>query len=367
VDAGCRASCARRSDQRYSCCSLRLHGCSRQPRTRSRRSTDADLETVAHIIDEQPWTFANLAFLRDNALLFDDERQAFIMYGVQGHTSVALGDPVGPVTRMPDLIGHFLAECDDFGGVPVFYEVRKEHLHTYADFGLTFVKLGEEALVDLTTLMLAGGQWSKQRQHLRHLERAGITFRVVDRSDTPAIMDDLRTVSEEWLAAKAGGEKGFSLGSFREDYMSRFDIAVMEQAGDIIAFANMWAGPERFELAIDLIRFRTSAPPETMEVLLLRVMMWGKAHDYRWFSLGVAPLAGVERSPTAPHWSRVGSFLYSHGEPFYHFKGLRAFKETFHPVWEPRYLVYPGGLKFPRVVADVAALIAGGYRKVVLK
>ena len=329
--------------------------------------TDADLETAAEIIEEQPWTSAYLAFLRDKALLFDGERLAFIMYGVQGHTWVALGDPVGPVRRMPDLIGRFLEECNDFGGIPVFYEVRREHLHTYADFGLTFVKLGEEARVDLTALTLAGGHWSKQRQHLRHLARAGITFRVVDRSDTAAILDDLRAVSDEWLGAKAGGEKGFSLGSFRRDYLSRFHIAVMEQAGDIIAFSNLWTGSDRFELATDLIRFRASAPPETMEALLLNVMIWGKAQAYRSFSLGVAPLSGVERSPAAPLWSRVGSFLYAHGEPFYHFRGLRAFKEKFHPEWEPRYLVYPGGLKLPRVVADVAALIAGGYRKVVLK
>ena len=39
--------------------------------------------------------------------------------------------------------------CDDFGGTPVFYKVREDYLHHYADFGLAFVKLGEEARVDL--------------------------------------------------------------------------------------------------------------------------------------------------------------------------------------------------------------------------
>jgi phosphatidylglycerol lysyltransferase len=63
----------------------------------------------------------------------------------------------------------------------------------------------------------------------------------------------------------------------------------------------------------------------------------------------------------------VGSFLYAHGEVLYRFRGLRAFKQKFDPQWEPRYLVYPGGLSLPRIVADVSALIAGGYRKVVLK
>ena len=52
---------------------------------------------------------------------------------------------------------------------------------------------------------------------------------------------------------------------------------------------------------------------------------------------------------------------------FYNFQGLRAYKEKFDPVWEPRYLAYPGGLALPRVVADVSALIAGGYRRIFTK
>jgi len=185
--------------------------------------------------------------------------------------------------------------------------------------------------------------------------------------DAAATMDRLRAVSDEWLAAKAGGEKGFSLGSFSADYLSRFDIAVMERDGEIIAFANLWAGSQRFEFATDLIRHTRMAPPETMEALLMHVMAWGKTHGYRWFSLGVAPLSGLERSPVAPFWGRVGSFLYTHGEAFYRFRGVRAFKQKFHPQWEPRYLVYPGGLGLPRIVVDVSVLIAGGYRKVVFR
>jgi phosphatidylglycerol lysyltransferase len=329
--------------------------------------TDADLDVVRAIIERQPWAFPSLAFLRDKAVLFDDERQAFVMYGVQGRTWVALRDPVGPSDRVPDVIRGFLEKCHDFDGVPVFYEVRPDHLQQYAEFGLTFVKLGEEARVDLATFTLAGGHWSKHRQNLRRLERGGVTFRVIPREETAAIMDRLRAVSDQWLGAKAGGEKGFSLGSFSPDYLSRFDIAVMERDREIIAFANLWTGGLRFELATDLIRHTRTAPPETMEALLLHVMTWGKTRGYRWFSLGVAPLSGLEQSPVAPFWSRVGSFLYAHGEVLYRFRGLRAFKQKFDPQWEPRYLVYPGGLSLPRIVADVSALIAGGYRKVVLK
>ena len=56
------------------------------------------------------------------------------------------GRAAGPAA---DLIRRFLERVDDFDGTPVFYEIGHAGLHRYADFGLTFVKLGEEALVDL--------------------------------------------------------------------------------------------------------------------------------------------------------------------------------------------------------------------------
>ena len=64
---------------------------------------------------------------------------------------------------------------------------------------------------------------------------------------------------------------------------------------------------------------------------------------------------------------RASGVVYRHGEAIYAFQGLRAFKEKFDPVWEPRYLAYPGGLSLPRVLADTSALIAGGYRQIFLK
>lgn len=181
------------------------------------------------------------------------------------------------------------------------------------------------------------------------------------------MMEQLRIVSDDWLKEKPGGEKGFSLGFFKPDYLSRFPVAVIERGHDVVAFANLWSGPRQEELSVDLMRYRHDAPEEVMEGLLLHVMVWGKAEGYRWFSLGMAPLSGFERSPVAPLWTRLGSFLYEHGEALYNFQGLRAYKEKFHPEWEPRYLVYRGGFRLPRILADTAALVAGGYRKVLLK
>ena len=329
--------------------------------------TDADLSAAAAIISTQPDTFSNLVFLRDKAILFDELRSAFVMYGVQGRTWAALGDPVGPPERIGSLVRLFLERCDDFGGVPVFYEISSEHLHRYADVGLTFVKLGEEARVDLTTFTIEGSRGKKYRNAIHRLQREGAAFRVIPAEQVVCIVDQLRAVSDDWLARHAGAEKGFSLGFFAPEYVVRFPAAVIERDGRIVAFANLWQGAQRSELSVDLMRYDHHAPKDVMDALFVHVMLWAKERGYRRFALGMAPLSGFEHSPVAPLWNRLASFLYTHGEAVYNFQGLRAFKDKFDPVWAPRYLAYPGGLRLPLVLADVSALIAGGYRKIFLK
>jgi phosphatidylglycerol lysyltransferase len=329
--------------------------------------TDADLDDARRVIATQTASYPNLVYLRDKTVLFDDAHQAFLMYGVQGRTWVALGDPVGPPDRWGALLRAFLERCDDYGGVPVFYEVSKAHLHRYADFGLTFVKLGEEARIDLSAFSLEGARASRHRQAVRYIEKAGARFRIVEPCDVPALIDQLRAVSDAWLRDKSVGEKGFSLGSFQPEYIANFPIAVVERQGEILAFANVWLGACHVEMAIDLMRYCKGAPKEVMEGMLVSLMCWGKAQGYQWFSLGVAPLSGFERSPVAPLWNRIGSFLFQHAGSLYNFQGLRTYKDKFHPQWEPRYLVYPGGLRLPYILADISALVAGGYRNILLK
>ncbi|MBP7779666.1 MAG: bifunctional lysylphosphatidylglycerol flippase/synthetase MprF [Acidobacteria bacterium] len=327
----------------------------------------ADLDLAARIVDLQGSTTPNLVFLRDKGLLFNEARDGFVMYGVQGRTWVAMGDPVAASAAVPGLVRRFLERCDDFGGVPVFYEIGPDHMHKYADLGFTFVKLGEEATVDLATFTLEGGRGAKFRQVVRRLEKDGGTFRIVPAADVPAVIPHLRAVSDDWLRHKAGAEKGFSLGFFDEAYLARFPVAVVECGGQIVAFSNVWMGADHRELSLDLMRYVESAPRGVMEALLVHLMAWGKAEGFPRFALGMAPLSGFDASPLASLWQRLGALIYEHGESVYSFQGLRAFKDKFHPVWEPRYLAYPGGLRLPRILADTSALIAGGYRNILVK
>jgi phosphatidylglycerol lysyltransferase len=133
--------------------------------------TEDDVNRAVEILASQSATYPNLIHLGDKGIIFDDRREAFIMYAVQGRSWVALKDPIGPSERVPDLIRAFIERCDDFGGTPVFYETGPRYLHHYADFGLTAVKIGEDARVDLAGFTLDGPASARYRQVTRRLEK----------------------------------------------------------------------------------------------------------------------------------------------------------------------------------------------------
>lgn len=181
----------------------------------------------------------------------------------------------------------------------------------------------------------------------------------------PPLLGRLREVSDAWLREKSAGEKRFSLGSFDPDYLAKSPVAVVRQGSEIIAFANVLAGAEHEELTVDLMRYVEAAPRGVMDYLFFNLMLWAASDGYRWFGMGMAPLAGLEDRPGSSIWNRVGLLVYRHGEHFYNFRGLRAYKEKFEPVWRPRFLAAPPGLALPSVLTNVTTLIAGGMRSVV--
>jgi phosphatidylglycerol lysyltransferase len=323
-----------------------------------------EIEEVAPIVADDPRSQSRLALLGDKPFLFSDNRRAFIMYGVEGRSWIAMGDPVGPEEEKQELIWKFRELCDLHAAWTVFYEVGRESLHYYLDLGLTLLKIGEEAHVRLDDFSLEGGTRKWMRKMQRKIESEGVSFAIVD---ADAVLPELRAVSDAWLGEKRTREKGFSLGFFAEEYVRRFPIAVVKKDDRIVAFANIWAGGDSEELSVDLMRHAEDAPPGVMDYMFLNLMLWGQAQGYRWFNLGVAPLSGLENRALGTMWARAGALTYRLGENFYNFQGLRQYKEKFDPQWEPVYLASPGGLALPRILTNLAALIAGGLRGVVTK
>ncbi len=321
---------------------------------------DAEIERARALLGTIPDTLGNLALLGDKALMFDDQGTAFVMFAIEGRSWISMGDPIGGVREREDLAWRFCTRCADHGGWPVFYQITRESLPLYLDLGLSLHKLGEEAIVDLSAFSIAACRKDLRRSYQRAVKE-GCEFALAPTSAVDELLPELRRVSEDWLRDKVSAEKRFSLGWFAEDYLRRTPIALVRRGGRVVAFANVWAGGTGHELSFDLMRFTSDAPRGAMDFLLVELMSWGRAQGYRRFSLGMAPLSGLENRPHAPIWNRVGAMLFHHGEQFYNFRGLREYKEKFAPAWEPRYLACPGGLAVPRILANLSILIGGGW------
>ena len=77
---------------------------------------------------------------------YPPELTAFLMYARRGRSLYAL---IGPAEARAEMIWQFRDLCDLHHARPVFYQVRAQNLPFYMDIGLTALKLGEEAQVDL--------------------------------------------------------------------------------------------------------------------------------------------------------------------------------------------------------------------------
>jgi phosphatidylglycerol lysyltransferase len=320
------------------------------------------LPRIERVIANAKDTRAHLALLRDKHLLFSDTGDSFLMYGVEGRSWVAMGDPMGRAEERDELAWKFREMVDRHDGWPVFYQVRPENLHLYLDLGLTLLKLGEEARVPLGEFSLEGSNRKRLRQTVKRFEKVNGEFEVIQPSEVAAYLPDMKRISQEWLTNKVGGEKGFSLGFFDEEYLVRTPLAVIRCDGEICAFANLWCGCAKDEMTVDLMRYSSSAPEGVMEYLFIQMMLWARTEGYGWFNMGMAPLSGIESRRLAPLWNRLAGLAFRYGENFYSFQGLRSYKEKFDPIWEPRYLASRGGMVLPRILTNVAALVGSGPR-----
>ncbi|WP_434558390.1 bifunctional lysylphosphatidylglycerol flippase/synthetase MprF [Pseudomonas sp. Z5-35] len=319
-----------------------------------------ELERAKTILMASSQPDGGLALTGDKALLFHPNDEAFLMYARRGRSLVALYDPIGPPLQRAEMIWQFRDLCDIHHARPVFYQVRAENLPYYMDIGLTAIKLGEEARVDLKRFDLEAK--GKEMKDLRYTwnrgTRDGLSLEIHEPGQAP--MDELKVISDAWLTGKNVREKGFSLGRFSNDYLKHFRIAVIRFEGRPVAFANLLETHNHELASLDLMRAHPDAPKLTMEFMMVGLIQHYKNHDYARFSLGMVPLSGLQPRRGAPLTQRLGSMVFRRGEQLYNFQGLRRFKDKFQPDWEPRYMAVPAGLDPLVALADTAALIAGG-------
>jgi lysylphosphatidylglycerol synthetase-like protein (DUF2156 family) len=324
--------------------------------------TDPDFERVRSILQQAETADpgSNLALLGDKRFLFSASGESFLMFGVRGRSWIALGPPTGRRDERLELLWRFRELADSHAARPGLYNLGADDLPDVVELGFSIQKVGESAVVPLDSFSMEGRRRGNLRRAWRKAGEEGCSFEVLTGEALAAAMDDLSAISDSWLAAQSGGEKGFSMGGFKASYILEFPVAVARFEGRIVAFASLWVTANKGAYSVDLMRYAQDAPKNMMDYLFVEIIEWGRGQGYEAFEFGMAPLAGLEDRPLAPIMSRVGRLLFERGGEIYNFRGLRKYKDKYDPVWAPRYIAAPRKWAIPLLMADVGLLSSGG-------
>ena len=298
----------------------------------------------------------------DKLYFFSSSHASVVAYRVAWSIAISLGDPVGPAEELASVVRSFVDFCAGRGWRAAFHQVAPDLLAVYRRLGFAVLKIGEEALVDLERFATQTSQQRSFRKPTRHLEAQGYRVAREEPPHPEALLDEVEEVSREWLSLPGRGDRAFALGRFDRDYLVRCPIIVArDRAGLLVAFVNQVPGVRQGVATVDLMRHRPTAANGLMDYLFSELMLHLREDGYRWFSLGLAPLAGVGIRRDAMLEERALHAIYEHLTMLFSFKGLRSYNAKFEPVWEERFLVYQNGhAGFVRAALALERITSGG-------
>jgi phosphatidylglycerol lysyltransferase len=194
-------------------------------------------------------------------------------------------------------------------------------------------------VVDLTTFSLEGGSRKSIRNALKKVSDQGFYTKIYTAPIKDGLLQKLKSVSDEWLEETEREEIVFSQGMFIWDELKNQTIITVENTEEkIVAFLNVIPDYVKGEGTYDLIRKTVDAPNGVIDFIMVALFNHLKEQNYTAVNLGFAPLSGL----ITPHnfTERSMRFAYEKIRSFSHYKGLRASKEKFSPVWHNKYLIY---------------------------
>jgi lysylphosphatidylglycerol synthetase-like protein (DUF2156 family) len=292
-----------------------------------------------------------------------EDGQAAIAYRVVNRVALAVADPLGNVARAPETLRGFAEFAIGHGWTPVFYSIHDDYLPAFAEMGWHTVSVGEETVMRLPDLDMAGKSWQKVRHPLNRAEREGMTAQWTTWHDLPTAMGtQIAEISEQWVTDRALPEMGFTLGGL--DELADRDVALLlaiDAQGRLQAVTSWmpsWREGAVVGWTLDFMRRRDDAPNGVMEFLIAKAALLMKDRGVQVLSLSGAPLA--EKPPSegdiAPEPTILSSFLgwlAAVLEPVYGFASLFRFKSKFHPEYRTLYMAYADPISLPAIASAV--------------
>jgi phosphatidylglycerol lysyltransferase len=286
----------------------------------------------------------------DKAYFFTPTGRTFLAFRMAGSFAVVLADPVGPEEEIPEIIRSFKEMCRENDWKLAFHQTLPDFLPAYADAGFKKMKIGEEAIVSLEDFSLDGKRMKHIRHYLNQFEKAGIQAVYHEPPIPDEVMAGIQVVSDDWLQIPGRRERGFTMGAYSAKEVRTTPVfAAVHPDGRVLAFMNIIRSYLPGETTIDLMRHRRDAPEGIMDNLFVKLFERQKAHGFKRFSLGMAPMSGFREGEEAGAEEKAVQNFLQRLTFLFSYSGLLQYKSKFATSWEPRYAIYHNILDLPRL------------------
>jgi len=328
---------------------------------------DAGLQEVERtqvqrlVHDYESDTVDAFALRRDKRYVLSSGRQAALAYRMLFGVALASGDPVGRGADFEACLLEFVDRCEQHGWRPVVMMARGDRVALYERLGFKLLYLGDEVVLDVAELSLAGGRMRNVRQAVSRSANFGVTTEVIREGD---LSRDLRATLMEIARRSRGrkGELGFSMSleePFTVSYPDCLVVLCRDRDERPIAFQRYVLCKGGTCLSLDAMRRNPDAPNGVNERMIVDMTGWAREHgvvelsvNFVGFRRMIAGLSDLSVLQAVSGWTirQVNPFSVA---------SLYRFSAKFEPRWVPRYLAY-------RSVADIgviglAALRAEGF------
>jgi lysylphosphatidylglycerol synthetase-like protein (DUF2156 family)/membrane protein DedA with SNARE-associated domain len=257
---------------------------------------------------------AAFAVQPDKHHLLVANRQALVAYATKGSISLACGDPIAPDEAFIQAVTDFVEHCGRHGWMPCFYLAAERRLALYQSVRLQWVKVAEEAIIDLAHLPLNVVDHSYAVHRYNRSESAD------------ALIDEqLEEVTEDWLEKRHLREMSFTLGRFSLEQLAQGPVFIFGDRHYVEAFCAWLPYNAGKAAVLDLVRQRRNAPPGTVLQLLTHALRMLREMGFDEASLNDSV---IDRSEI----------------------------EKFDPSWESQYLVHPRGANLAKITKALTAI-----------
>jgi len=198
-------------------------------------------------------TFDYFKVWPDKSYFFSPSSESFISYRMVGGIAFCLADPVGPDRDRETVIEAFLKFCAENGWLAAV--MMPDDALIYSQHGLSLLKIGEEAIVELEHFTHSTFQSKYFRYVRRKLEGEGYKVVRYEPPISPMVLDEVENVSRQWLTIPHHREYGFFQGRFARAYLEKCNLYVLQrETGKIIAFINEVPSYRPDEASFDMMQ-----------------------------------------------------------------------------------------------------------------